>query len=69
MGIPTRSETYMQILENLIKVQEGCSMMAHLHQTEDNQMDKLLAKGWLGMAELFRKVQFKVTELAQGRLN
>ena len=58
----------MQLLEHLIKAQECSAMMAHLHNTEDNHMDRLLAKGWLGIAELLRAMQHKITLMAQGRL-
>ena len=68
MGIPTRGETYVQLLEHLIKAQECCAMMSHLHNTEDAHMDKLLARGWLGIAELLRQMQHKITLMAQGRL-
>lgn len=68
MAIPTRGETYMVLLEHLIKAQEACAMMAHLHNTEDNHMDKLLAKGWLGVSEMLKKTQHVITQMAQGRL-
>lgn len=67
-GIPTRGDTYAQIMEKLRELEELTSMMAHLHNTEDNPMDKLLAKGWLGIGELFHKVRDQVTKLAIGRL-
>lgn len=73
-GIPTiggrasRSETYTKLLHHLIEIQELCAVMCHLHQTEDNQMDLLLAKGWLGMSEMFKRIQKQVTDLAMGKL-
>lgn len=67
-GRPTRGILYAQISEKLREIQELTAMMAHLHQTEDNHMDKLLAKGWLGMSEMFKLIQRKITDLAMGRL-
>jgi hypothetical protein len=67
-GQITRGELYAKIMDHLREIQDSCCMMAHLHNTEHNDMDKLLAKGWLGMAEMFRLVQFKVTKLAQNKL-
>ncbi len=67
-GVATRSETYTKLLHHLIECQEMCAVMAHLHNTEDNKMDQLLAKGWLGMSELFKRMQHQVTELATGKL-
>lgn len=68
-GLPTRALILSQLNEKLIECQELSAMYAHLLNTEDNHMDRLLAKGWLGMSELFRQVQFKITQLAQGKLN
>ena len=67
-GLATRSESYTKLLHHLIECQELCAVMSHLHNTEDNNMDKLLAKGWLGMSELFKRMQHQVTELAMGKL-
>ena len=67
-GVATRSESYTKLLHHLIECQELTAVMAHLHNTEDNKMDKLLAKGWLGMSELFKRMQGQVTELAMGKL-
>lgn len=68
-GLPTPSLIYAQLNEKLIECQELCSMRAHLHNTEGNDADRLLARGWLGLAELFRRMQFQVTELAKGKLS
>jgi len=68
MSVPTRGETYAQLIEHITKAQECCYMMAHLHNTEGNDMDKLLAKGWLGIGELFKRTVHTVTSLAAGRL-
>jgi hypothetical protein len=67
-GQVTRGETYAKMMDHLREVQDCCAIMAHLHNTEGNDMDKLLAKGWLGMAEMFRLVQFKVTQLAMNKM-
>lgn len=68
MTIPTRGETFSQLLEHLRKAQECAAMMAHLHNTEGNPTDRLLARGWLGVGEMFKLLQHKVTEMAIGRL-
>ncbi len=67
-GVATRSESYTKLIHHLIECQELCAVMAHLHNTEDNNMDQLLAKGWLGMSELFKRMKGQVTELAMGKL-
>ena len=67
-GVATRSETYTKLLHHLIEIQELCAVMAHLHNTEGNHVDETLAHGWLGMSELFKRMQDKVTQLAMGKL-
>jgi hypothetical protein len=63
-GQVTRADTYSQLIEHLIRCQELSATMAHLHNTEGNDMDKLLARGWLGVAEMFRMTQHKITMFA-----
>ncbi len=67
-GQATRSETYTKLLHHLIECQELCAVMGHLHRTEDGKKDELLAHGWLGMSELFKRMQSQVTDLAMGNL-
>ena len=69
MTIPTRGETYSKLIEHIRMAEENAAMMAHLHNTEDTDKDRLLAKGWLTVSEAFRLMAIKVTHLAQGRLN
>jgi len=68
MTVPTRGEIYVKLMECVRMAEEHSAMMAHLHNTEDNSKDKLLAKGWLGISEMFRLIGIKVTHMAQGRL-
>lgn len=67
-GRPDRGVTYAKLMDHLREAQECAAMLSHLHNTEGNDRDKLIAKGWLAVAEMFRKVQFQVTHLAMGRL-
>jgi hypothetical protein len=67
-GVVTRGETYAKLNETLIEVEELCSLMAHLHNTEGNESDRLHAQGWLAMAELFHRSRSQVTKLAARRL-
>jgi hypothetical protein len=68
-GQVTRGETYAKLMDHLREAQECAAVLAHLHNTEGNDMDKLLAHGWLGIAEHFRLVQHKVTQMAMGALD
>lgn len=73
-GIPTiggrasRSETYIKLLHHIREAQELAAVMGHLHNTEGNEMDRVLAKGWLGISELMGRMAHQVTSLASGKL-
>ena len=67
-GQPTRGETFAKLIHHLDEVRELCAVMSHLHRTEDNSIDALLAQGWLGMAELFLRIRQRVVEMGKGRL-
>lgn len=67
-GVATRGETYSKLLWHIRESQELAAVMAHLHNTEHNEMDKLLAKGWLGISELFDRLAAQVTNLAMSKM-
>ncbi len=67
-GVPSRSGTYMKIIDLTDQLIDQCAVMAHLHNTEGNDMDATLAKGWLGMSELFKRMRGRLTELAMNKL-
>ena len=67
-GHVTRGETYAKILDLLDQLTDQCAVMAHLHNTESNDADKLLAKGWLGIVELMQRARHVITNLAARRL-
>lgn len=68
-GVVTKSETFSKLLHHLREAQSLAAVMAHLHQTEGSAKDFILAKGWLGISEMFKRVQDQIINLAQGRLN
>lgn len=68
-GQPSRSATYLKILDLIRELESQCAVMAHLHNTEGNDMDKILARGWLGMSELFNRAATQITRLAMNKLN
>jgi len=67
-GAITRGETYSKLCDLIREAESCCYVMAHLHNTENNEMDHLLAKGWLGMGELFKQVNNRVVQLAMRKL-
>lgn len=68
MSLPTQGETFAKLIEYLRKAQEEAATMSHLLNAAGNNRDKLLAKGWLVISEGLKAMQFKVTQLAQGRM-
>lgn len=69
-GQVTQGEVYSKLLHHLREAQSLMATMAHLIQMQDssNQMEGLLAKGWLGMSEMMGVVIDRVTKLATKRL-
>lgn len=67
-GRPTKGLVFAQLIEQLRLAQEAAALLGHLHNTEDNQMDKILAHGWLGISELLKRLTHRVTEMAKGSL-
>lgn len=65
MSIPTQGESFAKLMEHLRYAQEDAATLAHLANANDN---RALAKGWLAVSEMFKKVQHQVTLLATGKL-
>ena len=61
MSVPTSGECFAKLIEYIRKAQEESAMLAHLANAND---DRVLAKGWLTVSELFKKMQRQVTGLA-----
>jgi hypothetical protein len=67
-GNVSRSEVYMKLLDHVREAQDCAALMAHLHNTEGSDVDKVLSKGWLGMSEMFKLIAHQVTLLASNKL-
>lgn len=67
-GRPTRGLMFQKLIDSLREAQDSAAMLAHLQKTEDGFRDVLIAKGWLAISEMLRKMQHQVTLLGQGRL-
>lgn len=67
-GVPSRSVVYAKLLDHVRECQDLAALMSHLHQTESNDMDRLLAKGWLGMSEMFKLTAYQIIELAKSKM-
>lgn len=68
MTVPTQGEECVKLLEYLVKAQESCAMLSHLANAHgSSSRDKLLATGWMAIAENIRKMEFIITKLAMGK--
>lgn len=69
MGIPTQGESYAKITEYLRLAQEEAYTLSHLTRSmSSSSKDRALADGWFAVGELLKRVNFQVTEIAQGKL-
>ncbi len=68
-GHATRGETYAKLCHHLVECQELAAVMSHLHNTETSAKDRIMAKGWLTVSEMFKRIQHQLTSLAAGGLH
>ncbi len=67
-GRPTKGLAYAQLIEHLRQAQEDAALLAVL-QEDNTSIDRTLAKGWLGIEELLKRLIHQVTELAKSHIN
>lgn len=63
-GIPTRGDAYSKLIHHLEEAADQAAVLSHLHNTEHSQLDKLNARGWLGVHELLLRTKAQITKLA-----
>lgn len=68
-GQVTRAEVFIKMIDHIDQVLDLTATMAHLHNTEGNDMDKLLAKGWLGMHQMIKMMRHQLVQLAKNKLS
>ena len=66
-GVPTRGEAYAKLMHHLSEAADQAAVLSHLHNTEDSQMEKLMAKGWLGIHQLMLRLITQITKLAANK--
>ena len=66
-GIPTRGDAFTKLIHHLNEAADQAALLSHLHSTEDSEMDKLTAKGWLGVHELLLRTRTQITKLAMNK--
>jgi hypothetical protein len=65
MSVPTVGECYTQLGYHLVMAQEKAAMLAHLFNAEGRTQMGIM---WLGVAENFKKTQYQLSKLIEGRL-
>jgi hypothetical protein len=68
-GVVTRGMTYAKMLDHLREARDCAYTLAHLHQTEGNEMDTLLAHGWRGVGEMLALIEAKITDMAMRKMS
>ena len=63
-GIPTRDGAYTKLMWHLSEAADQAAVLSHIYNTEDSDLDKLIAKGWLGVHHLLMMVIEKIRNLA-----
>ena len=66
-GTVTRGETFAKLIHHINEAADQAAVLSHLHNTETSEMDKLFAKGWLGVHELLLRMRHQITELAKNK--
>ena len=67
-GIATKDEAYRLLMHHVSEARNQCLVISHLHNTEDDNRSKLLAKGWAGMEEMLTIVQEQLRQIAMNRM-
>lgn len=66
-GIPTKDEAYRKLMHHLEEAQNQALVIGHFYNTEDDNMSKLLAKGWYGVGEMIEMMRRQVREIMMRR--
>lgn len=67
-GIATKDEAYRLLMHHIDESIVQAQVIGHLYNTEDDNMSKLMAKGWYGVAEMFQMTKEQIRQLATRRM-
>lgn len=68
-GIVTRGDAFSKLMHHLTEAEDMAAVIGHLYNTEDDNMSKLMAKGWIGTSGLIRRMRYTITEMAKRQFN
>ena len=67
-GIATKDEAYRKLMHHLDECINNAQVIGHFYNTEDDNVSKLLAKGWSGVGEMFLMTKEQVRQLAMRKM-
>lgn len=67
-GVATKDEAYRKLMHHLEEAQNQALVIGHFHNTEDSNIDKLLAKGWYGVGEMLQMTREQIRQLAMRKM-
>ena len=67
-GLATKDEAYRKLQHHLEEAQNQALVIGHFFNTEDDNMSKLLAKGWYGVGEMIQMMRRQVREIMMKRM-
>ena len=67
-GMATKDEAYRKLQHHLEEAQNQALVIGHFFNTEDDNMSKLLAKGWYGVGEMLQMMRGQVREIMMKRM-
>lgn len=67
-GVATKDEAYRKLQYHLEEAQNQALVIGHFYNTEDDNMSKLLAKGWYGVGEMFQQTRVQIRQLMMKRM-
>lgn len=68
VSTPTQGEEFAKLLDLMHKSQDSCYMLSHLTRAQGSSKDIAIADGWMAIGEMYKRLIWQVTQLAQGHL-
>ena len=62
-GIATKDEAYRKLMHHLDEARNNALAIGHFYRTEDDNMSRLIAKGWYGVDEMLKMMQEQIRQI------
>ena len=67
-GVATKDEAYRKLQHHLEEAQNQALVIGHFFNTEDDNVSKLMAKGWYGVGEMLQMTRRQVREIMMRKM-